>query len=109
MSPDEAAKAVQDQARVRFHAAWDRTETQAEGKVISYSVVPVLTIETDDGKRVSWRHDLAEIVPTEPDTRPRCPRCEGLAVPEDARYCPSCARYKPVCDYDHCMECGALT
>lgn len=58
MSPAEAERAVADQATVRLRDG--QGNLYAEGRIISYSIVPTVTIETTNGRRISWRHDLAE-------------------------------------------------
>lgn len=37
-------------------------EPHAEGQVLGYSEVPMILIETDDGRQIWWRHDLTETV-----------------------------------------------
>lgn len=60
MNESESKRAVADQARVRLR--YGTGEAFAEGRVLSYSMVPTVCIETDDGRRIHWRHDLAERV-----------------------------------------------
>jgi hypothetical protein len=60
MRTDEAEQAVADQSRIRLRSG--QGDTYAEGRIVSYSIVPTVTIETDTGERISWRHDLAEVV-----------------------------------------------
>jgi hypothetical protein len=54
-------KWVETGQRVEAHYAIG-DEVAATGKVISYCDAPTVTIETDDGRRVSWRVDLTEAV-----------------------------------------------
>ncbi len=58
MTPDEAMRAVGSDAVARD----TQGGVHGEGRVISYSIVPTLTIERADGTRFSWRHDMCEAV-----------------------------------------------
>lgn len=58
MNESESKRAVADQARVRLR--YGTGDAFAEGRIISYSNVPTVCIETDDGQRIGWRHDLAD-------------------------------------------------
>lgn len=60
MTPDEAIQAVADQSTIRLLTG--QGEEWAVGKMVAYSVVPSVLIETEDGERISWRHDMAELV-----------------------------------------------
>lgn len=60
MTPDQCWEAVQQSARVRLRT--NDGGTYREGVVIAYSIVPTVTIITDTGERVCWRHDLTEPV-----------------------------------------------
>lgn len=61
MTPDEAIQAVNNRSRVRIFSAADHS-TVGEGQIIGYSIVPTVTIILDNGNRMTWRHDLAEVV-----------------------------------------------
>ena len=61
MTPDDCAKAVSTMQRVKIKSASPMIpEPHAEGRVLAYSIVPMVLIETDEGERIWWRHDLAE-------------------------------------------------
>ena len=60
LSPAEASQAVADRARVLLRDG--QGGVYAEGQIVSYSIAPVVCIETDSGERIHWRHDLAERV-----------------------------------------------
>lgn len=62
MTPEESIAAVEQRQRVRLRLAHG-VGTYAEGSVIAYSIVPTVTILTDSGEKISWRHDLVEAVP----------------------------------------------
>ena len=57
MNEDEACAAVATQAEVV--ARYTNGMEHGRGRVISYSLVPTVTIERPDGSRFSWRHDMA--------------------------------------------------
>ena len=59
MTPEEARQAVYDRSRVVLRTG--PGDVYAEGTVISYSIVPTVTIVTDDGRHIDWRHDMAEL------------------------------------------------
>lgn len=61
MTPNECFEAMEQHKRVRAFYANDR-ETKAEGEIIGYTVVPAVIIQTADGERVTWRHDLVEVI-----------------------------------------------
>jgi hypothetical protein len=48
---------------------WADGTTRAEGKIIAHSMVPSVLIETDDGERVWWRHDMGDILADPPPFR----------------------------------------
>lgn len=58
MTPRDAEDAVADQATVTLRTATGAF--YAEGRIVSYSIVPTVTIITPEGERVSWRHDMAD-------------------------------------------------
>lgn len=60
LTPREATQLVGSETKVRLVTG--QGDTLAEGKVISYSIVPTITIVTDEGQQISWRHDMAEVV-----------------------------------------------
>ena len=60
LSHDEASQAIRDQATVRLRDG--QGFPYAEGRIISYSIVPTVCIVTESGERIHWRHDLAERV-----------------------------------------------
>lgn len=59
MTPQEAIAAVNTREDVILYTA--QGAVHAKGKIISYSIVPTVTIETVDGERISWRHDMTEL------------------------------------------------
>lgn len=61
MTPDQAWTAVAEQATVRLRDG--QGGAYAEGRIIAYSIVPTVLIELPNGERVSWRHDMAEVLP----------------------------------------------
>ena len=58
MTPEQAAQAVT--ARAYVEARYLVGGVHLRGRVVAYSIVPVLTIETDDGERHTWRADMCE-------------------------------------------------
>jgi hypothetical protein len=58
MTPDEAMDAVGRRARVI--ARDGRGGVYGSGRIISYSMVPTVTIEREDGSRIEWRYDMVE-------------------------------------------------
>lgn len=57
---DYWTQAISERSRVRLRYA--DGGIHAEGNIISYSIVPSVCIETDDGMRIHWRHDMAEVI-----------------------------------------------
>jgi hypothetical protein len=59
MDTEQACAAVNDGAEVV--ARYATGDVAGEGRVISYSIIPTLTIERRDGTRFCWRHDMVEV------------------------------------------------
>lgn len=106
MKIEDIQEAIEQGKRVRLLYA-SGIGQHAEGKIIGYSIAPVVYIETDKGDQIAWRHDMAELV--EVDTRPKCPTCDRNAEPDESRFCPKHQDHMLVCAFDHCIECGAFT
>lgn len=79
----------------------------ATGRLIGYCDAPSVLIETEQGEKIWWRADITSLV--EPDTRPKCVTCDHPAEPNESRFCPEHQDHMPVCQFDHCIECGAAT
>jgi hypothetical protein len=52
--------------QVRLHTR--QGDTVAEGKIIAYTEAPTIVIEKADGSRISWRADLATMLPADLQT-----------------------------------------
>lgn len=65
MTPEECNQAVVDGSRVLLR--YGNGDENTRGRVFAYSIVPVIHIVTDDGVRMTWRRDMAELI--DEDTR----------------------------------------
>lgn len=61
MHPDEIEATFHAHKRVRMNYASD-LGVHGEGIIVGYSLVPMVYVLLDNGKRVWWRHDMTELV-----------------------------------------------
>lgn len=106
MMHEEIGEALGKRVRLNYLTGG---EAHAEGTLIGYYAEPTVIIQTDDGRQIPWVLRAAEVVKSVPEESKKCPQCDRTAEPESGRFCPREQKYRPVCVFDHCMECGAFT